>query len=280
MQLMRLASPALALVLAGCQTYGVFPVDDPLPRPQVLTSVSLDGAVALTWSDEPYRADPVRFRDYRVYSASYDIDTDRCGTTWSLEGTTVAPEFVVGALSNGRSRCFAVTAEDVDGYESERSPVRFDTPRFQANGAALTARQVDATQSSFRFWRDIDGDGRAVRTELGRVGNAATADADFVIDRDVTGKLFLLPVRAGTRIAVWGNAPVTSITDIDLAPASGYTAGAIEALPGWGYAFEMQGPDGYKRFGAVRVVALGQGIVILDWAYQSDPGNPELLRAD
>ena len=32
--------------------------------------------------------------------------------TWQLEGTTVAPEFVVGALANGVPRCFAVTRRE------------------------------------------------------------------------------------------------------------------------------------------------------------------------
>jgi len=267
-------------LFGACQAYEIIPIDNPLPRPETITSSSLDGAVALTWSDEPYRADPSRFRTYRVYSASYDLDADLCRAPWSLEGTTVAPEFVAGALANGTSRCFAVTAESSDGLESDRSPVRFDTPRYQANGAALTARQVDASRASFRFWRDIDGDGRAVRSELGRVGSAASADADFVVERDPSGRLFFTPVRNGAVIAVWGNAPISSLTEVDLAPATGYSAGAIEALAGWGYIVEMRGPDGFKRFGAFRVVTVGQGLVVFDWSYQSDPGNPELLRID
>lgn len=274
-----LAVPVAFILTAGCHPYDVLPIDEPLPRPATLTSTSLDGSIALTWSDEPYRADPRRFRLYRVYSALYDLDADVCRMPWSLEGTTVAPEFVAGALANGASRCFSVTGEGIDGVESSRSPIRFDTPRYQTNGAALTARQADPTQSSFRFWRDIDGDGRAVRAELGRIGSATTLDADFVVERDGAGRLFITPLRAGVAIAVWGTAPVSSITEIDLAPASGYSATGIEARPGWGYVVEMRGPDGFKRFGAIRVIAVGQGLIVFDWAYQSDPGNPELIRA-
>ncbi|HZB27242.1 MAG TPA: hypothetical protein VE282_01675, partial [Gemmatimonadales bacterium] len=56
----------------------------------------------------------------------------------------------------------------------------------------------------------------------------------------------------------------------------------IEAFPGMGYVFEMTASDPLDpllRFGAVRVTHAGPSFLILDWAYQTDPGNPELLRA-
>ena len=39
----------------------------------------------------------------------------------------------------------------------------------------------------------------------------------------------------------------------------------------------MDGGDGFKRYGAVRVTHVGQDFLILDWAFQTDPGNPELI---
>ena len=53
---------------------------------------------------------------------------------------------------------------------------------------------------------------------------------------------------------------------------------AAEAVPGWGYVFQMNGGDGFARYGAVRVTHVGQDYLILDWAYQTDPGNPELVH--
>jgi hypothetical protein len=41
--------------------------------------------------------------------------------------------------------------------------------------------------------------------------------------------------------------------------------------------FEMDGGDGFPRYGAVRVQHVGSTFLILDWAYQPDPGNPELI---
>jgi hypothetical protein len=38
----------------------------------------------------------------------------------------------------------------------------------------------------------------------------------------------------------------------------------------------MAGPDGFARYGAVRVSHVGTDFLILDWSYQTDPGNPEL----
>src|SRR5581483_9825003 len=116
----------------------------PPPVPTGLVSTSLDGAVALAWDDNAFTADPARFQNYRVFSTTFDIDADppRCGTSWLLEGSTVAPEFLVGALENGRPRCFAVSAVSVDQAESARSEPRGDTPRPDARNVAVYATQV------------------------------------------------------------------------------------------------------------------------------------------
>lgn len=275
----RLAVLLLPLLLAGCEQLVIGPVGGPPPPPATLTSTSLDGRVALAWSDEPYHADPARFRLYRVWSAEYDLDANLCHAPWSVEGTTVAPAFVVGALVNGDPRCFRVSAESIDGYESDFSPARFDTPRFDAANEALFARQVDDAQAGFRFWRDLDGDDRAVRQELGWVESGA-APVDIALVRGTDGALYFEPVRAGTRIAVWGTAPIGALSEIDVAPSSGYTRDAIEAVPGWGYVVAMDGPDGWARYGAIRVTWAGTGHLIFEWSFQDDPGNPELLRGE
>jgi hypothetical protein len=70
--------------------------------------------------------------------------------------------------------------------------------------------------------------------------------------------------------------PVDDLSSIDIAPLGPYGSAALEALPGWGYVAEMPGPDGFARYGAVRVSHVGTDFLILDWSYQTDPGNPEL----
>lgn len=246
--------------------------------PTALSSTSLDGAIALTWSDNPFRNDPDVFANYRVYSTSFDIDDGECGADFLVEGTTVAPEFLVGAMTNGVPRCFTVTAVSVDGLESDRSPLRGDTPRFDSRNVVLSVAQVTANGSGFRFWDDLNGNGSVDLNELGLVRSANSADIDFFVDRDENGDLFLTPVRVGTGVEYYDeDNPVQDLTSIDFAPELAYETSSIEAVPGFGYVFEMDGGDGFPRYGAVRMQHVGASFIIMDWAFQSDPGNPELI---
>ena len=267
----------VVLLAAACSSNDRSGPGTPVDSPTALSSTTLDGAIALTWSDNPFVSDPGNFQNYRVYSTSFDLDHNQCGT-WRLEGTTVAPEFVVGALANGVPECFSVTAESVDGFESARSPTRTDTPRPDARNVVLYAFQAQPDQSGFRFWDDVNGDGLAQGSEIGLVGSGASNTIDFVVDRDGSGDLFLTPVRTGTGVEYYdANAPVEDLTSIDFAADRQYSPAGILAIPGYGYVFEMSGGDGFKRYGAVRVTHVGQNFLILDWAFQPDHGNPELL---
>jgi hypothetical protein len=269
--------PALALLVACNDDNGNGPGVAP-EAPTSLSSTTLDGSIALVWSDNPFQADPDIFGNYRVYSTSYDIDADQCGTDWLVEGTTVANEFLVGALANGVPRCFSVTAVSVDGFESDRSPLRGDTPRPDARNVALSAAPTTPNGSGFRFWDDLNDDGSTQSGELGLVRSANAPEIDFFVDRDGNGDLFLTPVRAGTGVEYYNeNDPVEDLTSIDFAEDLNYRTTGIQALPGFGYVFETDGGDGFVRYGAVRVLHVGTTFLIMDWAFQTDPGNPELL---
>lgn len=248
-----------------------------LPAPATLTSTSLDGAIALAWADNAHDAAPARFAAYRIYSSAYNLDTDVCAPEWYLEGTTVAPEFVAGALPNGQPRCFAVSSESVEGWESLWSPIRADTPRPDARNVIVYASQVNLAQSGFRFWKDLNGNSLVDGNELGLIGSGSATDVDFVVEQDGLGGLRFRPVRVGTGVEAYGTGPVNDLTDIDWAPDQVYSTAPISALVGWGYVFEMSGGDAFARYGAVRVTYVGQNYLILDWAYQTDPGNPELV---
>ncbi len=261
------------LTLSGC-TEKVTGVGVVLPAPSSLTSITLSGAIHLAWADNAYQSNPGAFDHYRVYSTSYDIDHNLCGTSWSLEGTNVAPTFLVGALTNGVPRCFAVSAISVDGTESDWSPSRYDTPRPDARNVIVYTSAGDPLRAAFRFWLDANSNGRVDSTELGLVG-ANSASMDFTLVASGPS-LVITPSFSGTKVQAF--TPIDQLTDIDVAPAGGYGGGGLAAQVRTGYVFQMDEGDGFFRYGAIKVSAVGSNYIIFDWSYQTDPGNPELIR--
>src|SRR6266576_2233487 len=251
-----------------------------LVSPAWLSSISLNGAIHLEWDDTSYIAAPLRFKWYRIYSTNYDLDSTLCGTNWVLEGTTVAPEFLASAMTNGVPRCFGVSAVSREGYESLWSPLRQDTPRPDARNQPVDALQVNGPQAGARFWDDVNSDGRAQSSELGLVQDGNRTDIDFWVYRDPTdSSLWLVPEFSGTQMRLYSTTPLADLTSIDFAPVSGYSRNMIQAVPGYGYVFEIV--DGSTlRYGALRVTHVGRDYLILDWSFQTDQGNPELqIRA-
>ena len=251
-----------------------------LVSPTWLNSISLNGAIHLEWDDTAYAAAPTRFKWYRIYSASYDLDRGLCGTDWLLEGTTVAPEFLASAMSNGVPRCFGVSAVSREGYESLWSPLRQDTPRPDARNTLVYAYGANQAQSGFRFWADVNSDGRAQSSELGLVQDGNRTDIDFWVYRDSTdSSLWLVPEFSGTQMRLYSTTPLADLTSIDFAPASGYSRNMIQAVPGYGYVFQIV-EGSTLRYGALRVTHVGRDYLIFDWSFQTDQGNPELqIRA-
>lgn len=272
------ALPLIAMTLAACDDDVVNVVPIVLEPPASLTSISLDGKIHLLWSDNAEINAPVdAFLEYRVYSTGYSLDEELCDETWDFEGSTVfGTEFLVGSLTNGSPMCFGVVSVSVDGEESDWSPLRADTPRPDARNVLIYAWEEDATYSGFRFFEDVNGDGLVGPLELGAVGDGGRTDIDFWVHKDANDVFFLMPERAGTTVALYGNQEIEDLTSIDIAPLNGFSPDGIEAIPGFGYVFEMDGGDGYARYGAVRVTHVGIDYMIFDWSYQTDPGNPEL----
>jgi len=251
-----------------------------LVSPTWLSSISLNGAIHLEWDDTSYLAAPSRFKWYRIYSTDYDLDAGLCGTDWLLEGTTVAPEFLASAMTNGVPRCFGVSAISREGYESLWSPLRQDTPRPDARNTLVFAYEQNQPQSGFRFWQDVNADGSAQSSELGLIQNGNLTSIDFWVHRDPTDStLWLVPEFSGTQIRLYSTSPVADLTSIDFAPATGYTRNMIQAVPGYAYVFQIvEGTT--LRYGALRVTHVGRDYVIFDWSFQTDQGNPELqIRA-
>ena len=248
-----------------------------LPAPATLTSISLNGAIHLEWSDNAYLADPQGFSDYRVYSTPYDLDNNQCLNNWVLEGTTVGSSFLAANLTNGQPRCFGVSAITIEGFESLWSPLRNDTPRPDGQDLIVYTSAGDPLRSGFRFFLDANNDGVASPLELGLVSSAGSGQMDFTLQTDASNNLVITPQRAGTTMQQFGAQPIHDLTDIDIAPNGGFSATGVIAKPRFGYVFQMTEGQ-FFAYGAIRVAAVGTNYVIFDWSYQTDAGNPELLR--
>ena len=238
-----------------------------LSKPATLTSVALNQAVYLSWDDSPYLTQPTAFSNYRVYSTGFDLDRGLCDSVWTLEGTTVSPSFLASALSNGVPRCFEVSAISIEGYESLWSPFTANTPRPDARNVVMySSDTLGGAKSGFAFFSG---------PAIGTIGPSGSGTNDFVVTRNASG-IFLTPQLAVDSMQLYGAAPITDLTSISLAPATGYTRNSYQAVPMWGYVFQMRF-GAYYVYGALRVTAVGSNYVIFDWSLQTDPGNPQLV---
>ena len=234
-------------------------------------SVSLNTAIQLSWDPNARLNNSAAFEHYNIYSTSYSLDRNVCdNANWALEGTSVSEDFIVSGLTNGVSLCFAVSSVSVSGRESSVSASRYDTPRYDARNVLIDAVQSHLSSSGFRFEFSSS-------SQLGQVVSGDRNDIDFLVERQGNGSIWLTTVRTGTSVVLYSQDPVTDLTSIDVAPLNGYITGSIEAVPGYAYVFETQLSDGL-HYGAVRITHVGADYVILDWAYQTDFGNPELRR--
>lgn len=245
-----------------------------LQAPDTLGSISLNQAVHLGWADNA--ALDTAFKWYRVYTASYNLDTGLCGKDWSLEGETVSNEFLATLLVNGTPRCFGVSAISKQGYESLWSPLRQDTPRPDARNVLVYAFESQPAQSGFRFWNDGNGNGIGDPGELGLVQAGNRTDIDFWVHLQASDStLWIVPEFAGDSMQLYSTQPIADLTSIDFAPAGGYTRNMYQAVPGYGYVFQRNEAGAY-HYAALRVTAVSRQYVIFDWSAQTDPGNPEL----
>lgn len=241
-----------------------------LPAPQGLASISLNGAVQLSWRPNAVSAGGATFDHYRVYSAPYDASRSVCTSNWSIEGSTVADGFFVGNLTNGITLCFAVSAVTRAGHESSWSSERIDTPRLDARNAFVYNSTARRDSSGFLFFEDAS-------RRTGVVGSGARTDLDFIIERQSDGSLWFAPGRSGVTMMLYSTTPVADLTSVDRAPASGFSNAKIEAVPGFAYVFRVQKADGI-HYAAARIAFRTNDYVVFDWAYQSGIGNAELNR--
>jgi len=172
---------------------------------------------------------------------------------------------VVTDMANGETRFFAVAAVNRAGAESYLSyDDVFDTPRPAGTGLVLNNFRVSGTNTGY----DFSAFSRTNTIDL-------PADIFYGFYEDTTGFIHqqVFVPDYGTDIQDAGY--VTSLDEVDFAPdpESGWSpSGTVEAVAGHAYVVWTRN----NHFAKFRVTAVGPTQIVLDWAYQVDPGNREL----
>lgn len=238
---------AAFLVLISCCYEGCD--NEPPAVPRGLHSITGDQEVMLIWYENT-EPDLAGYRIYRSLTPSgyyYEI------------GQTNLDYFLDFGLLNGQTYYYAIVAFDYNDNESDLSyEIVYDTPRPEGYNEQIFDyhEYPDYAGWDFSIYSIIPYDHPYCDFYFSRVGNAS----------------YLYTGRTDTWIQDFGY--TESLDEITYAPQYGWsTTGVVEAILGHTYIFWIWD----NHFAKVRLRAIGPDYVIFDWAYQIDPGNPELV---
>ena len=238
---------AAILVLISCCYEGCD--NEPPSIPRGLHSITGDQEVMLIW----YENTEPDLAGYRIYRSSTPS-----GYYYAI-GETNLDYFLDFGLINGQTYFYAITAFDYDDNESELSyEIVYDTPRPEGFNEQIFDYHEYPDYSGWDF----------------SVYSIIPFDhpyCDFYFSR-VDDACYLCTGRTDTWIQDYGY--TESLDEITYAPEYGWsTTGVVEAIHGHTYILWMWD----NHFAKVRIVEIGADYVVFDWAYQTDPGNPELV---
>ena len=246
---------AAAVLIAGCDDEQTAPRDvSPPAPPRGVYSVTGDNQVTVYWLGNT-EGD---LAGYKVYAGPCASGP---GCPYDLVGVTGGTSLRVGGLANGTTRYFAVAAYDRAGNESvlSREDV-FDTPRPAGFGLALASYTASPATSGYDFsaYTVLPYDHQNADMFLGYNGSVYQMFAAF---DDV-----LIQDAGYTR----------SLDEVDFAPTAGWSRdGTVELIEGHSYVVWMTLDNHFAKF---RVISLAPAPprAVIDWAYQTAPGNREL----
>ena len=251
-----------AALIGGCHDPSVVgPGDSPPAAPRGVRSVTGDHEVFLSWLPNT-ESDVV---GYSIYVGDCPGGPgclyDPIGSTRAAATPPERESFVVTSLANGQLRYYAVSAVDRAGNESELSyDVVFDTPRPEGVDLQLSNALTDTLHAGYDF-------------SAYAVVPYHDPDVDIFYGSSDGQSLMLAPF-LDTEIQDAGYA--STLDAVDYAPTAGWSpSGTVELIVGHCYVVRTR-DAGYDHYGKFRVTALTSSRVTVDWAYQVDPGNPEL----
>jgi len=247
-----------ALGLSGCEKNECVMCSSdnvPPPIPQGVNSITRDGSVLIYWR----QIDDVNgdFDYYIVYRSDTDPDTGY----WPI-GETTDTFFVDRNVDNGYTYYYAVSSVDRSGNVSLLSyDFVMDTPRPQGVNRKIYEYATypddagwDLSAESVVPWDDVE--------------------CDFYLEYVSESDVFYLNVR-WTDIDIQDMGYTASLDDISYCPLDGWSQnGWCEVILGHTYVFWTA----EYNYAKIRVKAIDKenGSITFDWAYQTDPDNPEL----
>ena len=248
------------------------PSFSPPPVPSALEVIALDATNYIHWNDDARSASD--FSAYRIYLLSDQ------GVTQTLLGHSDSPGFLDALAENGVTSSYAVSSVDLYGHESATSLSAEGTPRPDFTGELLYSFIDDPDLSGFRF---------SESDQLDPIVTGGSPARHFRLETDASG-WWLVPGPAAevfpqgifTTELKCGVAADAQCEDWTTAPLSGYRPIEVAVESEFTYIWRIVDGVGVLRYGAVRVTLLGTdqtgaALMIFDWAYQIQGGNPQLV---
>lgn len=247
------------------------PAMTPPPVPGGMAVIALDHANYLTWTAGAHAGDDFGF--YRVY-------LDDQGESYLL-GETDSEGFLDLLAANGSTYRYFVSAVDRWGHESAGSAAAAGTPRPDYRGELVYDYFAVPALAGFAFQDDDVFD---------PIVDGASSARHFRLETDASGwwlvpgpGVMIHPYGFETTDLRCGPAADADCVALDVAPASGYLSHDVALLPQSTYVLRIPVQGGH-RVAALRVVLLGfdqndNPLMIFDWAYQLQVGNPNLAPA-
>lgn len=226
--------------------------NEPPAVPRGLNSITGDEQVMLTW----YQNTEPDLAGYRVYRGPAPEGP------YYLIGETNLDYFLDYGLLNGQTYFYAISAYDIHDNESELSyETVYDTPRPEG----FNEKIFDYTEyPAYAGW---DFSNYTVVPY-----NYSNCDFYFGYD-DYNNSYYFFIGKPGGLIQDMGY--TNSFDEIGYAPDDGWSpSGMVEAIECHTYVIWTWD----NHFAKIRISSIKSDYAMFDWAYQIDPGNPELAR--
>jgi len=230
--------------------------------PRGVYSVNLDGTVQICWYPNYYEDGIASYTVYRGESPSGDFFP--IGTVLAADSEPDQYCYEDLDTGNGTQYYYGVSAVDKSGRMSDLiiEEIVSGTPRPEGlltlyNAAALP------NQSGYDFYPDL--------SNIAQPYDAPTTDIYFTVDVMTPT---LVTSRTGVEIQDYGFA--SDFDAIGFAPDDGWAPSrSAEAIARHMYIFRLIETDGF-HYAKLYVTAVTGDFATFYWAYQTDPGNPDL----